>query len=254
MSQWISPRAELFAEHFDLRYPGPEPGELEFVLRRIAEGGEPVLELGCGTGRVLAPLHEHGIDVSGIDVSAAMLERCRAKCHGCEPDLRLQSMQALELPRCFGTVFMGSCGLGVLTSEDDVRATFRSVFRHLDSGGVFSFEIETPAQSGRAASRPGVWSGGWNEAADGSALVWRMVHDPGEEPNVRPSVIIFERFVDGRLTETELHRTTMRFWPVEPVRAMLEETGFAGIIVTRVFSDDEPPGDHRWLVVRARKP
>jgi hypothetical protein len=31
---WISPRAVLFAEHFDLSYPGPEPGELEFLLRR----------------------------------------------------------------------------------------------------------------------------------------------------------------------------------------------------------------------------
>lgn len=256
MNNWISSRAVLRAEHFDLKYKGPEPGELEFLLRRIEDGGEPVLELGCGTGRVLVPLLERGVDATGVDVSPAMLDRCRAKCvaRRLPVELRIQSMQALELPRKFGTVFLGSCGLGVLDSEADVRATFRSVFNHLNPGGVFSFEIETPPEAAPARDRTGLWSGGWDVAEDGSALVVRMVHNYDPDTQVRASVMILERYVDGRLEDTELHETTMRFWEVETVTAYLGDVGFDDVIASNVFTDDQPPGDNHWLVIRARKP
>src|SRR5262245_14065863 len=100
MSTWVGKRARLLAEYFDLSYPGPEPGELEFVLRRIEEGGGPALELGCGTGRVLVPLRERGVAVVGIDVSPDMLDRCRTKCAAqrLPVELHVQEMQKLELP------------------------------------------------------------------------------------------------------------------------------------------------------------
>ncbi len=256
MTNPISLHAELFAEHFDLKYKGPEPGELEFLLRRIEDGGEPVLELGCGTGRVLVPLLERGIDVIGIDLSPAMLDRCRAKCAARKlpVDIRIQSMQALDLPRSFGTVFMGSCGLGVLDSEDDVHATFRNVFDHLDSKGVFSFEIETPPESGPTRDGAGVWSGGWDVAEDGSVLVMRMTHDYDPDTHIRQSVLILERYVDGRVDDTELHEATMRFWAVETEAAHLGDAGFVDVIASNVFTDDQPPGDNQWLVIRGRKP
>ena len=256
MTKWIAPRAVLFAEHFDLKYKGPEPGELEFLLRRIEDGGEPVLELGCGTGRVLVPLLERGVDATGVDVSPAMLDRCRAKCAArrLPVELQVQSMQALEVPRKFGTVFMGSCGLGVLDSEDDVHATFRNVFSHLNSNGVFSFEIETPPESGPIRERPGVWSGGWDVAEDRSVIARRLIHNYEPDTHVRSSVMVFERYVDGRLDDTELHETTMRFWDVETVTAYLGEAGFVDVIASNVFTDDEPPGGNQWLVIRARKP
>ncbi len=256
MTSWISSRAVLLAQHFGLKYQGPEPGELEFLLRRIEDGGEPVLELGCGTGRVLVPLLERGVDAIGVDLSPAMLDRCRAKCveRGLAVDLRIPSMQALELPRKFGTVFMGSCGLGVLDSEDDVRATFRNVFNHLNSNGVFSFEIETPPESGPNRNRPGIWSGGWDVAEDGSVLVMRLIHNYDPDTHVRPSVIILERYVDGRLDDTELYETTMRFWDVATVTEYLGDAGFVDVIPSKVFTDDQPPDDNQWLVIRARRP
>lgn len=251
MSSWISSRARFFAEYFDLEQRGPEPGEIEFLLRRIREGGEPVLELGCGTGRVLVPLLESGVDIVGIDVSPDMLDRCRAKCaaRGLPAELRVQAMQGLDLGRRFGTVFVGSGGLGVLDSEDDLRATFRGVFRHLQPRGVFSLEIETPPGTDLRFedTERSVF------ADDGSVITMRMVHDYNRDTHVRRSAMTLERRVDGRLTETERHDTTMRFWNVATAAKRLRDEGFIDIVASEVFTDDGPTGDHRWLAMRARR-
>jgi SAM-dependent methyltransferase len=252
--RWISPRAELFAEHFVRKHPAPEPGEIEYLLRRIAEGGEPVLELGCGTGRVLIPLLERSVDVVGIDVSPPMLARCRAMCEerGLAPDLREQAMQSLDLGRRFGTVFLGSGGLGVLTSRVDVEETLRRVFEHLRPGGAVSLELETPPGS-EASERDGVWLGEWDAAEDGSVLAIRSIrkHDPST--GIRDSVMIFELYVDGALEGVEQHDTSMRFWDVDVIETLLTEAGFVEVRTTRVFSDEAPPAEGGWLVVRARR-
>jgi SAM-dependent methyltransferase len=246
----------LFAEHYDLKHPEPHPGEMEFLLRRVEDGGEPVLELGCGTGRMLIPLLEAGIDASGVDVSPDMLDRCRARCveKDLHPGLYLQGMQTLDLPRKFGTVSIHSASLGVLNSEDDLAATFNGVYELLKSKGVVAFEFQTPPEPRSIMDRAGVWSGGWDAADDGSVIVYRQIfeYDPGT--HMRPSVIAFERYVDDRLAETELYEGTMRFWEIETITLHMQAAGFIDMITTNVFADDEPPGDNQWLVVRARKP
>ena len=54
--------------------------EVDFWIEKARQCGEPMLELGASTGRVLVPLLERGIDIVGIDTSGPMMERCRAKC------------------------------------------------------------------------------------------------------------------------------------------------------------------------------
>src|SRR5690242_14601797 len=53
--------------------------DAEFYLEAAQRLGGPVLELGCGTGRVLLPIARTGIDVTGIDLSPQMLARCHKK-------------------------------------------------------------------------------------------------------------------------------------------------------------------------------
>jgi len=54
--------------------------EIDFWAKCIKESGEPVLELGSGTGRVLVPLLERGFEIVGIDTSKDMMDRCLAIC------------------------------------------------------------------------------------------------------------------------------------------------------------------------------
>ena len=91
-----------------------ETPELGF-FQPLVEAGQPALDLGCGAGRLLAPLLEAGLDVDGCDGSADMVERCRQRLQrdGLATSLHVQAMHELVLPRRYRTILVcGSFGLG----------------------------------------------------------------------------------------------------------------------------------------------
>jgi SAM-dependent methyltransferase len=91
--------------------------------------GGPVLELACGTGRLLAPLAQAGFNVTGVDSSAPMLERARARLVGLSIDATLvqQPLQSLQLDQRFPTILLGLDSFGLLLRRDDQVAALRSV-------------------------------------------------------------------------------------------------------------------------------
>jgi 2-polyprenyl-3-methyl-5-hydroxy-6-metoxy-1,4-benzoquinol methylase len=77
------------------------PHEIPYFQAAIERFGEPALDVGCGAGRLLRPYLRAGIDVDGCDVSADMIAVCREKAvsEGMNPNLYVQPMHALDLPR-----------------------------------------------------------------------------------------------------------------------------------------------------------
>ena len=74
------PYPDVVARFYDAVYAQVRDGvDNAFYLERMASAGGPVLEIGVGTGRLLAEARRRGVDAWGIDVSPAMIERCRAK-------------------------------------------------------------------------------------------------------------------------------------------------------------------------------
>ena len=70
----------LEAEYWDLFGSSPaEWDDREFFREMIRRHGQPVLDVGCGTGRLLFDFMEQGWDVDGIDISPAMLDVCEQK-------------------------------------------------------------------------------------------------------------------------------------------------------------------------------
>jgi len=95
--------AERWAETID------ETPELSYIEKAISRFGSPVLDLACGTGRLLLPLLKAGIDIDGCDISGDMLEHCRRKAAlgGYNPRLYQQSMHSFNLPRTYKTMYIG---------------------------------------------------------------------------------------------------------------------------------------------------
>ncbi len=120
-----------------------------FYRSIIERAGQPALDVGCGTGRLLLDYLAAGIDVDGVDNSPEMLALCRQKAAalGIDPRLFEQSMETLDLPRRYGTTFVPSSSFQLLTSEDAALEAMRRLHRHLLPGGtlVMSLMLLAPA-------------------------------------------------------------------------------------------------------------
>lgn len=133
------------SRYYDPAYARLERGDVAFYGDLARESGGPVLELGCGTGRVLLPIAQSGITATGLDFTAAMLDVLRGK-HP-PPTLRLVtgSMTAFDLGGDrFPLIFSAFRAFQHLYTLDDQLACLGCVRRHLTPAGRFAFDVFAP--------------------------------------------------------------------------------------------------------------
>jgi ubiquinone/menaquinone biosynthesis C-methylase UbiE len=109
-----------------------------FYRQIIAESGQPVLDVGCGTGRLLLDYLQQGIDIDGVDNSPEMLALCRQKAQqlGLQPALYQQTMETLDLPRTYRIILVPSSSFQLVIEPDDASTALRRFFQHLAPGGT----------------------------------------------------------------------------------------------------------------------
>jgi len=133
--------AEMYDVLFrDLRY------DVDFYLELARKARGPVLEVACGTGRVLLPCLEAGIDIDGVDLSPAMLDvlRRNAGALGLSPRVHEGDMRNFSLQRRYRMVIIPFNGfLHNLTTEDQL-STLRTCRAHLLRGGLLVMEVFFP--------------------------------------------------------------------------------------------------------------
>ena len=117
-------------------------------LCRAAEG--EVLELGCGTGRLLIPAAEAGCMITGLDQSGFMLNRCRAKLRTLAPEVQKRvtlveaDMTDFSFDRKFALATVPFRPLQHLVTVDDQLSLLACVHRHLAPGGKLAFDVFHP--------------------------------------------------------------------------------------------------------------
>lgn len=130
-------------------------GDTAFYRGLAEELRGPVLELGCGTGRVLLPITALGIPCVGVDASPTMLAALRAK--GAPPNLELVEgrMESVDLGgRRFPLVICPFRAFQHLLDVPSQLATLANVRRHLAPGGTFAFDVFDPKLALLAAPPP----------------------------------------------------------------------------------------------------
>lgn len=119
----------------------------------------PVLELGCGSGRVAIELARAGISVVGLDRSPAMLALAREKL-ATEPDLPVTlleaDMRAFELGRHFALITLPLDGFLHLENQDDQLTCLRHIRDHLTRNGLLVLDLPSPASNPWEDWSPGV--------------------------------------------------------------------------------------------------
>jgi SAM-dependent methyltransferase len=138
------PYAEI-AALYDLEHDGFRD-DLELIHYIVETVGDPVLELGCGTGRVLAHLADLELRLTGVDNSSAMLERARSRLDGAARIHLVEAgMDATSLPdKTYGVVLLALNTLMHASTVDGQRRVLAEAFRVLDPRGQLFIDLPNP--------------------------------------------------------------------------------------------------------------
>jgi SAM-dependent methyltransferase len=140
---------DAIAKWYDFDYDRRMRKDLPFYLRCACEGGNPVLELGAGTGRVTAYLAKRGFAVTGVELSERMLERAReriARLPASAESVRLVQgdMADFRLRGAFGTVLVPFRSFHHLYTIDRQLSALRAIRRSLAPSGTAVIDLFNP--------------------------------------------------------------------------------------------------------------
>ena len=225
--------------------------------RRVAAGADgPVLELGCGTGRVSRPLGRAGVELVGIDRSAPMLDRARRRVtsptHPLAKALRFVRGDIRALPFAPGAFPMVIAPYGILQSlirPRDLTATLTSVARVLGKGGTFGIDLVPDVPKWREYQNRVQLRG----RAGGAQLT--LVESVRQDPK-RHLTTFEQKYLERRGDQTREHRFDLTFRTLS-VRQMTGQLERAGFRVDSVLGDYRGrPWDDRadvWIILAKKR-
>jgi SAM-dependent methyltransferase len=221
--------------------------------------GGPILELGCGTGRLLVPLLRDGHKVFGVDLAEPMLARLRERIARLSPEARGRAtikradFRALRLGRRFPLVVCPFNAFMHLYTRSDVERCLASVRAHLAPGGRFVFDVMNPDLRWLSRDPRRYWDRTrYRDPTTGRKMIGstRIAYDAALQICFLHNRIEAE---DGRGRAKVVRLTQRCFYPLE-LEALLHYNGFA---VEKRYGDFgggafEPDSEEQLLVCRSR--
>jgi SAM-dependent methyltransferase len=226
---------DFVAEFYDHVIPYRDRADIEFYLEEAGRHGGPVLELGCGTGRVLIPVARAGIEITGVDLSANMLEICRERLES-EADVvqsrvRLikEDMRVVDPGDQYKLVTSPFRAFQHLLSVEAQIQTIKNAFDFLLPGGHLVMDVFNPSLHALTADNVGEEFGEEPEfrLADGRRVVRTHRIVERDHINQISSVELIYRVIhsDGK-EERRVHAFKMRHLFRFELEHLLERCGF----------------------------
>ena len=246
---------DFIAEYYDASYNRRNSVDVEFFVNYAKESGGRTLELGCGTGRVLIPTAAAGCEITGLDLSPYMLQKCRDKLAQQPQNVQKRAklvqgnMTGFETGEKYSLVTLPFRPFQHLITVEEQKACLGCIRKHLRPQGRFVFDVfhpnparlipgskfseevedlpETPLPDGRKVRRAS-----------------RMVALHGEQQYNDIELIYYVSHPDGR-KERLVQSFPMRYFYRYEMEHLLEISGFKikglfGKFDKSAFSSDSP--------------
>jgi SAM-dependent methyltransferase len=216
------------------------PGLLDLLRRNgICDGA--VVDLGCGSGIWAKELNDSGYQVSGVDISQAMIELARQRVPAAE--FHVASFLEFPLPACKAVTALGEVFnylFDPTNSLSSLRRICKRAFAALAPNGILVFDVAEP---GRCKGR----TQGFKEGADWACLV-EFQHDlPKEQLSRR--IVTFRKMDDGYRRHEETHR--QQLYRGTSIARMLRDIGFR-VRLTRSYGAYPLPENVAGFVARKK--
>lgn len=204
-----------------------------FLCKILAQHGitdGPVLDLGCGTGKMTRLMSEQGYDMTGIDNAAEMLQIAAME-PGEVPILYLlQDMQDLELDGCVRAVYSVCDCVNYVLDEEKLQQAFSRVHEYLEEDGVFIFDVNTSYKYTKLLAE-NTFAESWDEGS----FIWDNYYDEEERINEYDLTLFIPEGDElyRRYTETHYQRN----YETETLLKLLKNAGFIDICVYDDYTD-----------------
>lgn len=149
------------AQLYDQVIPYRNRPDVVFFVDAARESGGPVLEVGCGTGRVLIPTAREGISITGLDLSEHMLEVCRQGLKEESQEVQDRAvliqgdMRKFSLGKTFSLVTTPFRPFQHLLTVEDQISCLSCIRQHLEPGGALILDIFNPSLKSLSADSLG---------------------------------------------------------------------------------------------------
>jgi ubiquinone/menaquinone biosynthesis C-methylase UbiE len=227
-----------------------------FYLDVLKKYGQPVLDVGCGTGRIVLDFMQQGFDIDGVDNSPEMLALLKRKAErlNLNPTVFQQEMTELSLQRKYQTILVPSSSFQLLLDEKLPPVAMDRFYEHLLPGGVLAMPFMTLWNTGepleneftREVVRP----------EDGATIRrWQYARfDP--DTDLEHTIDRYEIIRDGKVISSEEHHQSpgTRSYTQEQAMELYRAAGFNDIQVFHDFTFDPVKPEDTIFCVLGFKP
>ena len=225
--------------------------DVAFYAHQCARGRGPVLELGCGNGRILLPLIERGFDAVGVDASAPMLAELRRKAamRGIAARVARADARCLPFRAGFAAVLCPYSLITYMTTRDDAQAMLAAARAILAPRGVLVVDAFVP----RATAANEDFTLDYERTWGSLTLVRskRIAHVDATTNRIERRYEL--RRKDGRIAETIEVAETIRPYAPEELRRTVAAAGFAAIDEAWDYAARPGADGAQFFTVVARK-
>jgi len=246
----------LVAEAWDvLRGDTSNWVDRHFYLKIIQTYGEPVLDVGCGTGRLLIDYLQQGIDIDGMDNSPEMLAICQHKAEELrlKPTLYEQYLENLELPRRYRVILVPSSTLQLICEVKAIVKAMKRLYEHLLPNGILVASMMTLWKEGEPLYSE--WEKTAFRETDGIKFrrVARSWFDPVSE--CERTEDLYQKIVHDNVIMEEFHQRSpaTRSYSHSQARDLFAKAGFQNIRLFSGFTFDQVKPEDRLFTVIGHK-
>jgi len=226
-----------------------------FYLDLIKRYGQPVLDVGCGTGRLLLDYLAQGIDIDGVDNSPEMLAICRQKAQqrGLPVNLYEQYIEELNIPRKYRIILIPSSSIQLIIDPEWVRRALQNLYDLLLPGGVLATSIMTIWREGDPLFSE--WTKTAVDPISGNEYrrLARSWYDPQSE--CEHTEDIYQLVIEDRIVKEEHHQRNpaTRSYTQDQALQLINSIGFDSVELFHEFTTKPvQPTDTLFTVVATK--